>query len=210
MEGIEPSEVATSQSMVAPCAPRHFISKRVITFMSNDARARLPRFRLLNIRSRYFRRYGLCRTAHEHMVFVSFLGLSVVLSCAIFRVVQACPSEVTSPLTSVSGNYGGRIRTSMGSYPVYPRTASPLRYHTRHLCTLLIWLICLYFAFHVAAVSSFTTLISLLHLTAVRLVIEHCPRSHTQTFKEGFMCLTENLGFGFPSASFRSKLYLHI
>nr|DAF27918.1 MAG TPA: hypothetical protein [Caudoviricetes sp.] len=35
MEGIEPSEVATSQSMVATCAPRHFISKRVITFMSN-------------------------------------------------------------------------------------------------------------------------------------------------------------------------------
>lgn len=207
MEGIEPSEVATSQSMVAPCAPRHFISKRVITFMSNDARARLPRFRLLNIRSRYFRRYGLCRTAHEHMVFVSFLGLSGVLSFATFRVVHACPSEVTSPLTRNLG-FGERIRTSMGSYPVYPRTASPLRYHTRHLCTLLIWLICLYFAFHVAAVSSFTTLISLLHLTAVRLVIEHCPRSHTQTFKEGFMCLTENLGFGFPSASFRSKLYL--
>ena len=65
-----------------------------------------------------------------------------------------------------------------------------------------------HFAFHVAAVSSFTTLISRFHLTAVRLVIEHCLRSHTQTFKEGFMCLTENLGFGFPSASFRSKLYL--
>lgn len=161
----------------------------------------------MNIRSRYFRRYGLCRTAHEHMVFVSFLGLSGVLSFATFRVVHACPSEVTSPLTRNLG-FGERIRTSMGSYPVYPRTASPLRYHTRHLCTLLIWLICLYFAFHVAAVSSFTTLISLLHLTAVRLVIEHCPRSHTQTFKEGFMCLTENLGFGFPSASFRSKLYL--
>lgn len=142
------------------------------------------------------------------LVLVSFLGLSVVLSCAIFRIVQACPSEVTSPLTSVSGNYGGGIRTLMGSYPVYPRTASPLRYRTRHHCTLLIRLICLYFAFHVAAVSSFTTLISLFHLTAVRLVIEHCLRSHTQTFKEGFMCLTENLGFGFPSASFRSKLYL--
>lgn len=96
----------------------------------------------------------------------------------------------------------------MGSYLVYPRTASPLRYHTRHHRTLLIRLICLYFAFHVAAVSSFTTLISLIHLTSVRLVIEHCPRSHTQTFKEGFMCLTGNLGFGFPSASFRSKLYL--
>ena len=106
------------------------------------------------------------------------------------------------------GFYGGGIRTLMGSYPVYPRTASPLRYHTRHHCTLLIRLICLYFAFHVAAVSSFTTLISLFHLTAVRLVIEHCLRSHTQTFKEGFMCLTENLGFGFPFASFRSKLYL--
>lgn len=207
MEGIEPSEVATSQSMVAPCAPRHFISKRVITFMSNDARARLPRFRLLNICSRYFRRYGLCRTAHEHMVLVSFLGLSGVLSFATFRVVHACPSEVTSPLTRNLG-FGERIRTSMGSYLVYSRIASPLRYHTRHHCTLLIRLICLYFAFHVAAVSSFTTLISLFHLTAVRLVIEHCLRSHTQTFKEGFMCLTENLGFGFPSASFRSKLYL--
>lgn len=65
-----------------------------------------------------------------------------------------------------------------------------------------------HFAFHVAIVSSFTTLISRFHLTAVRLVIEHCLRSHTQTFKEGFMCLTKNLGFGFPSASFRSKLYL--
>ena len=142
------------------------------------------------------------------LVLVSFLGLSVVLSCAIFRVVQACSSEVTSPLTSVSGNYGGGIRTLMGSYPVYPRTASPLRYHTRHHCTLLIRLICLHFAFHVAAVSSFTILISLFHLTAVRLLIEHCLRSHTQTFKEGFMCLTGNLGFGFPSVSFRSKLYL--
>lgn len=161
----------------------------------------------MNIRSRYFRRYGLCRTAHEHMVLVSFLGLSGVLSFATFRVVHACPSEVTSPLTRNLG-FGERIRTSMGSYPVYPRIASPLRYHTRHHCTLLIRLICLYFAFHVAAVSSFTTLISLFHLTSVRLVIEHCLRSHTQTFKEGFMCLTENLGFGFPSASFRSKLYL--
>lgn len=161
----------------------------------------------MNIRSRYFRRYGLCRTAYEPLAFTSFLGLSVVLSCAIFRVVQACPSEVTSPLVKVP-SFGGRVRTSMGSYPVYPRTASSLRYHTRHHRTLLIWLICLYFAFHVAAVSSFTPLIRLLHLTAVRLVIEHCPRSYTQTFKEGFMCLTENLGFGFPSVSFRSKLYL--
>lgn len=137
----------------------------------------------------------------------SFLGLSVVLCCAIFRVVRTCPSEVTSPLVKDT-SFGGGIRTLMGSYPVYPRTASPLRYRTRHHRTLLIRLICLYFAFHVAAVSSFTTLISLFHLTAVRLVIEHCLRSHTQTFKEGFMCLTENLGFGFPSASFRSKLYL--
>lgn len=112
-----------------------------------------------NIRSRYFRRYGLCRTAHEHMVLVSFLGLSGVLSFATFRVVHACPSEVTSPLTRNLG-FGERIRTSMGSYPVYPRTASPLRYHTRHHCTLLIRLICLYFAFHVATVSSFTTWIS--------------------------------------------------
>lgn len=175
MEGIEPSEVATSQSMVAPCAPRHFISKRVITFMSNDARARLPRFRLLNIRSRYFRRYGLCRTAHEHMVFVSFLGLSGVLSFATFRVVHACPSEVTSPLTRNLG-FGERIRTSMGSYPVYPRTASPLRYHTRHLCTLLIWLICLYFAFHVADVSSFTTLISRLVFILVRADVYYANR----------------------------------
>ena len=108
--------------------------------------------------------------------------------------------------------FGGGIRTLMGSYPVYPRTASPLRYHTRHHCTLLIRLICFvlarHFAFHVATVSSFTTLISRFHLTVVRLVIEHCLSSHTQTFKEGFMCLTGNLGFGFPFASFRSKLYL--
>lgn len=82
-------------------------------------------------------------TSRWLLMLVSFLGLSVVLSCAIFRVVQACPSEVTSPLTSISGNYGGGIRTLMGSYPVYPRTASPLRYYTRHLCTLLIRLICL-------------------------------------------------------------------
>lgn len=141
------------------------------------------------------------------MSFTSFLGLSVVLCCAIFRVVRTCPSEVTSPLVKDT-SFGGGIRTLMGSYPVYPRTASPLCHYVHHIYTLLIRLICLYFAFHVAAVSSFTTLISLLHLTAVRLVIEHCPRSHTQTFKEGFMCLTENLGFGFPSASFRSKLYL--
>ena len=138
---------------------------------------------------------------------VSFLELSVVLCCAIFRVVRTCPSEVTSPLTRVHG-FGGRIRTSIGSYPLYPRLASPLCCYIHRRSTLLIRLICLYFTFHVAAVSSFTTLISLLHLTAVRLVIEHCPRSHTQTFNEGFMCLTENLGFGFPSASFRSKLYL--
>lgn len=118
------------------------------------------------------------------------------------------PSIWSLPYRLRAVGFGGRIRTSMRSYPVYPRTASPLRYHTRHHCTLLIRLICLYFAFHVAAVSSFTTLISLFHLTAVRLVIEHCPRSHTQTFNEGFTCLTENLGFGFPSASFRSKLYL--
>ena len=73
---------------------------------------------------------------------VSFLGLSGVLSFATFRVVHACPSEVTSPLTRNLG-FGERIRTSMGSYPVYPRIASPLRYHTRHHCTLLIRLICL-------------------------------------------------------------------
>lgn len=139
MEGIEPSEVATSQSMVAPCAPRHFISKRVITFMSNDARARLPRFRLLNIRSRYFRRYGFCRTAHEHMVLTSFLGLSVVLSCAIFRVVQACPSEVTSPLVKDT-SFGGGIRTLMGSYPSAAMQLNPTFEY--HRCTLLIRFIC--------------------------------------------------------------------
>lgn len=140
MEGIEPSEVATSQSMVAPCAPRHFISKRVITFMSNDARARLSRFRPLNIRSRYFRRYGLCRTAHEHMVLVSFLGLSGVLSFATFRVVHACPSEVTSPLTRNLG-FGERIRTSMGSYPSAAMQLNPTFEY--HRCTLLIRLRCL-------------------------------------------------------------------
>ena len=139
------------------------------------------------------------------MVLVSFLGLSGVLSFATFRVVHACPSEVTSPLTRNLG-FGGRIRTSMGSYPSAAMQLNPTFEY--HRCTLLIRLICLYFAFHVAAVSSFTTLIRRFHLTAVRLVIEHCLRSHTQTFKEGFMCLTENLGFGFPSASFRSKLYL--
>lgn len=102
--------------------------------------------------------------------------------------------------------FGGVIRTPVGSYPSAAMQLNPTFEY--HRCTLLIRLRCLYFAFHVAAVSSFTTLISLLHLTVVRLVIEHCPRSHIQTFKEGFMCLTENLGFGFPSASFRSKLYL--
>lgn len=184
MEGIEPSEVATSQSMVAPCAPRHFISKRVITFMSNVSNIRI-------------------------ISLTSFLGLSVVLCCAIFRVVQACPSEVTSPLVKDT-SFGGGIRTLMRSYlsvAMQPSTAycaSPS--HITHSAYMLV--LARYFAFHVAAVSSFTTLISRFHLTAVRLVIEHCLRSHTQTFKEGFMCLTENLGFGFPSASFRSKLYL--
>jgi len=78
--------------------------------------------------------------------------------------------------------------------------------HITHLAHMLV--LARHFAFHVATVTSFTTLLSRFHLTAVRLVIEHCLRSHTQTFKEGFMCLTENLGFGFPSASFRSKPYL--
>ena len=78
--------------------------------------------------------------------------------------------------------------------------------HITHSAHMLV--LARHFTFHVATVTSFTTLLSLFHLTAVRLVIEHCLRSHTQTFNEGFMCLTENLGFGFPSASFRSKLYL--
>lgn len=116
------------------------------------------------------------------------------------------PSIWSLPYRLRAVGFGGGIRTLMGSYPSVAMRPNPTFEYC--LCTLLIRLICLYFAFHVATVSSFTTLISLLHLTAVRLVIEHCLRSHTQTFKEGFMCLTENLGFGFPSASFRSKLYL--
>ena len=128
----------------------------------------------MNIRSRYFRRYGLCRTAYEPLALVGRFehpwGATPQLACSL-----TLPSSITV------------AHYSFGS------DASVLARH---------------FAFHVATVSSFTTLISRFHLTAVRLVIEHCLRSHTQTFKEGFMCLTGNLGFGFPSASFRSKLYL--
>lgn len=103
--------------------------------MSNDARARLPRFRLLNIRSRYFRRYGLCRTAYEPLSFTSFLGLSVILCCAIFRVVRTCPSEVTSPLVKDT-SFGGGIRTLMGSYPSAAMQLNPTFEY--HRCTLLI------------------------------------------------------------------------
>ena len=117
----------------------------------------------MNIRSRYFRRYGLCRTAYEPLAFTSFLGLSVVLCCAIFRVVRTCPSEVTSPLVK-DMSFGGGIRTLMGSYLVYPRTASPLRYHTRHHLHITqsahMLVLARHFAFHVATVSSFTTWIS--------------------------------------------------
>ena len=85
----------------------------------------------------------------------SFLGLSVVLCCAIFRVVQTCPSEVTSPLTRVH-DCGARNWTSIGSYPYVPSCAPHL--HITHLAHMLV--LARHFAFHVATVSSFTTLIS--------------------------------------------------
>lgn len=94
MEGIEPSEVATSQSMVAPCAPRHFISKRVITFMSNALVRGYRGFVFWNIRSRYFRRYGLCRTAYEPLALVGRFehpwGATPQLQCSL-----TLPSSIT-------------------------------------------------------------------------------------------------------------------
>lgn len=93
--------------------------------------------------------------------------------------------------------FGGAIRTPVGSYPSAAMQLNPTFEY--HRCPLLIRLRCLYFAFHVAAVLSFTTLISLLHLTVVRLVIEHCPRSHTATL--GFV-VSPNLFFFFVTIVF--------